>query len=629
MTTMEILQTDRKPWFDGGDFSLGVVRLGRNRVRFAVWLPGEKSCQLCLYKEGKAEKKISMSAMTETGMEDVFAVTFTCEDVAGYFAMREYDFLAGGVHYMDPYAKLVSGREKFGKKHGKLRGRFCFEEFNWAGENRPFMNTSEMVWYEIHTRNFTRHKSSGVKHPGTFWGIRQKIPYLQELGVNTLFLMPIYEFDEWMHGEKEGKINCWGYGNEAFYFAPKSSYAGGENASKELKELVYALHKNGMNLVLDFYFKGQRPSYILQCLRYYVLEYHIDGFRINEEAVDLTWLGEDPVLSHTRIIGNCRGDAGSKEIMQMNDGFLVDARRFLKSDEGMVDAFSRRFVEKGFGAGTIHYIANHNGFTLRDMISYDVKHNEANGERNTDGTQYNYSWNCGFEGATRRKNVLNTRKKQERNAFVMTLLGMAVPMILSGDEFGRTQKGNNNAYCQDNAMAWLDWNLLEKNRETFLFAKKLLRFRKECLLYHPQMASRKERTGNGAAPEISFHGREPWGLDRSYYSREMGIMFDGSCFSGKTLYFAFNFHWDSHDFYLPDAGGNKKWNVLFDTAESGVTETKNGRFCMMPRSIVVFEADFVEEKTAPTKNGAGKKIKKKESDKEYGCLQKKQTPVIR
>lgn len=598
MVQIETIHTDKTPGLAGNEsehFSPGVTRISENEVRFLTWQQGEKSCQLCLYEDGKVFQRFPMAAMTAFGMPDVFAVTLTAEHLVQKIRHMEYDFIVSGRHCMDSYARLVSGRESFGKKHRKLRAGFVFDDFDWTGERWKRLRVSEMVWYQLQVRSFTRHKSSGVKNPGTFDGVREKIPYMKKLGINTLFLLPVYEFDEWMkdqNGMEMSKLNCWGYGTDAFYFAPKRSFSCSADAGTELKELVKSLHRNGMNLILDFYFTGRTPSFILECLRYYVLQYHIDGFRLNVDRVDISWLQADPVLSHTILVannwdGNAAVGKGSC-VLEMNDGFLVDARRFLKSDEGQTKSFYRRFVERGNGSGTVHYIAEHNGFTLRDMISYDVKHNEANGERNMDGTEYNYSWNCGFEGPTRRKAVLSMRRKQEKNALVMVMLGMAVPMLLAGDEFGRSQKGNNNAYCLDNATTWLDWNLLEKNRETYRFVRELIKFRKNSPLYHQDRElSGMDPKGEGA-PDVSCHGREPWGVDFSYYSRELGVLYGGTYYGGENIYFAFNFHWDGHNFYLPDIRGKKEWEVVFDTAESGITLIKNGIFRMQPRSIAVF-----------------------------------------
>lgn len=593
MALLENIQIGR-----GSAFPLGVARTGKDQIQITVWSPKAADCRLCIYRQGKRLDKIKMYSMEKEGLEDIFSILLSGKNIQKKLDGLEYDFLSDGKRLQDVYARAVSGREKFGKKKGKVRARFAFHEFDWSGENRRRLKKDEMVLYQCHVRGFTKHASSGVKAPGTFSGLREKIPYLKELGVNTLFLLPVYEFNEHMEdvNEKgEKKINYWGYTKDAFYFAPKAGYTTpGENACKEFQQMVYALHQNGMNLILDMYFSGQTPGFILQCLRYYALYFHVDGFRINQDCMDISWFHDDPVLSHLMLLGNgwqeCPEEAGGGKLYEMNDGFLVDARRYLKSDEGQVGNFYYRFREQKQGIGVIHYITQNNGFTLRDLISYDVKHNEANGEKNQDGTEYNYSWNCGVEGPTRRKPVLRMREKQEKNAFVMLLLGMAVPMLLAGDEFGNSQKGNNNAYCQDNRTTWLDWNLLEKNKNTFDFVKKLLLFRKTNPLYH----TGKNLTGMDSrglgAPDVSCHGREPWETDFSYYSRELGILYYGSYYGKESLYFAFNFHWDSHEFYLPAVDAEQKWKIVLDTSGEKQKEIHNGRYRMAPRSIAVFES---------------------------------------
>ena len=581
----------------GKAFPQGVSKVGDNEIQIAIWQPGATVCQLRLYCDGKIQKKISMTALNDMEITDVFSIRLSGENLFFELKKIEYDFVIDGETVLDPYVQEVSGRENFGKKRSKERGRFAFHEFDWTGEKWEKISARDMILYQCHVRGFTKHASSLVKYPGTFAGMQEKIPYLKELGVNALLLLPIYEFNEWMTdrtGESINKINYWGYGKDAYYFAPKSSYAGsGKSATEELKSLIKSLHQNGMNLILDMYFEGKSPRFIVQCLQYYALEFHVDGFRLNPGSIEESWIKNDPILSHLKIFGVSWSDQsenfGQEKFMEMNDGFLIDARRYLKSDEGQTENFYCRFREQRKGVGQVHYITHNNGFTLRDLISYDVKHNEANGERNLDGTEYNYSWNCGVEGPTRRQTVLRMRRKQERNAFVMLLLGMATPMLLSGDEFGNSQKGNNNAYCQDNATTWLDWRLLEKNKESFEFVKQLIKFRKNQPLYHrSKYLTGMDGKGLGA-PDVSCHGREPWVADFSYYSRDLGILYYGGYYEDSSLYFAFNFHWDSHEFHLPDVSESKEWKVLIDTAEKSEGEMKKGKYKMEPRSITVFE----------------------------------------
>lgn len=576
---------------------LGVKKISETQVQIGVWRQGADRCELCLYAGGK-KVTYPMYSAKQLGMEDIFTICLQGEKIEELLQGVAYDFLADKQYFADPFAREISGRERFGKKQGKIRGKFDFEEFDWQGENRQILSTDEIVMYQCHMRGFTRHSSSGVTYPGTFAGMQEKIPYLKELGVNTILCMPIYDFDECMKdndGVSMGRINYWGYGADAYYFAPKRGYASGtKSVSKEFQQLVKSLHQHGMNLYLDMYFDNQSPAFIVQCLRYYALRFHVDGFRINQKCMETTWLRQDPVLSHVRLLGAGWADQqepfGQEKLLEVNDRFMIDARRFMKSDEGQAEKFYHRFKEQRKGVATVHYITQHNGFTLRDLISYDVKHNEANGERNMDGTEYNYSWNCGAEGPSRKKEVLRRRATQEKNAFVMLLLGMATPMLLAGDEFGNSQKGNNNAYCQDNITSWLDWRLLEKNRETFEFVKQLLQFRKEQPLYHAgHFFTGMDSRGLGA-PDVSCHGKEPWEVHFPHYSREVGVLYYGGYFGGKTLYFAFNFYWDSHEFYMPNVENNNKWKVLIDTSGPIKQSIIQKKYVMQPRSIVVFES---------------------------------------
>ncbi len=593
---MNTLQTEK-----GSVFPLGVTKLSENCVQVAVWCPKASSCELFLYEKGRKCGNFAMFSMKEEGAKDVYSIVLKGEQAATYLQGKQYDFLADGERKLDCYAKALSGGAQFGKRTGKVYGVMNFETFDWSGENQVEIPTDEMILYQCHLRGFTKHASSGVKHPGTFAGMQEKIPYMKELGVNTILLMPVYDFEE----KLPEKINYWGYGKDAFYFAPKASYASDGNGIREFKELIKAVHQNKIQLFMDMYFENQTPEFILQCLRFYAMEYHVDGFRINQSALDVSWLKMDPVLSHVKLLGGIweekEDEKNHETFLEMNDFYMNNARRFLKSDEGQTEDFYRGFRAQKKGVGLIHYMTQHNGFTLRDLISYDVKHNEANGEKNQDGTEYNYSWNCGVEGPTRRKTVLTVREKQERNALVMLFLGLPIPMLLAGDEFGNSQKGNNNAYCQDNLTTWLDWRQMEKNKSTFEYVKMLISFRKKHALYHQkEMFTGMDGKGLGA-PDISCHGREPWVADFSYYSREMGVLFYGGYINGENVYFAFNFHWDSHEFFLPDVCGND-WNVVLDTAKPGIKKKCKKKYAMAPRSIVVFESVCT-----PTGQGRSKK----------------------
>lgn len=565
-------------------------------VEITVWCKDVKKCRLCLYQDKKLLYKIPMFSMKNEGAPDLFSLRLEGDGLTEFLQQCEYIFEAEGQMVNDPYMRATAGRGKFGQK-AKLRGRFSFEPFDWSGEKRTEISFEEMILYQCHLRGYTKHKSAGVKYPGTYAGFVEKISHIRKLGANTILFLPIYDFNERMPGE-EKKVNYWGYTEDACYFAPKASYASNEKqAVTEMKQMVKKIHQNGMNLLLDMHFAGRSPEFIIRCLKHYATEYHVDGFLVNTDVVPKAWIDQDPVLRQCKFLG-CRWQEpsivnGQKKFGVFNDEYLTVARRFLKSDEGQVSEFFRLFKMDEREIGRINYITQKNGFTLRDMVSYDVKHNEANGERNTDGTEFNYSWNCGQEGNSRRKAVNAMRLRQTKNALCLLLLGLATPMILAGDEFCRTQRGNNNAYCQDNASTWMDWSLPEKNREVFAFTKKLIKFRKKCPLYQREEQLSGMDTKGVGAPGVSGHGIEPWEANFSYYSREIGILFYGTYYGGKSLYMIFNFHWDAHEFYLPVVNSTKTWNVVFDTGLQDDSEKKTGvkKYVVSPRSVVVFESE--------------------------------------
>ncbi|MDE6852375.1 MAG: alpha-amylase, partial [Lachnospiraceae bacterium] len=327
---------------------------------------------------------------------------------------------------------------------------------------------------------------------------------MHDLVINGVLLLPVYEFQEVQQSYHPGRetdpacqtINYWGYGApETYYFAPKASYSSDPGqADQELKSLIKALHQAGIEVLLDFYFlPGTNLTLMVDCLRYWVLNYHVDGFRVNTEVMPSLSLASDPILSGVKMLASywdarMLSDAGvhheENALAEYNDGFMNDARRFLKSDEGRTEAFFRRFYYKPQGADVINYITHVNGFTMMDLVSYDIKHNESNGEHNRDGTEYNYSWNCGVEGKSRRQTVVNQRMRQIRNAFLMLLFSQGTPMILAGDEFGNTQDVNNNPYCQDNAVCWIKWNRTKMGEELLQFTKNLILLRKKYSILH-------------------------------------------------------------------------------------------------------------------------------------------------
>ena len=576
---------------------------------------GEK-VSLLLFKEGEKEPICSLPFPQETKRGNVYSMTVLGTDFSGL----SYCFEMDGKRFSDPYGKQFLNRDTWGDlEHVQdiLLSPVESVDFDWQGDRLPFIPYEDTIIYRMHCRGFTNHSSSGVKGKGTFQGICEKIPYLKELGITTVELMPVNEFQEVILPEcvpgnpfgvdkPTGKINYWGYG-PGFYFSPKASYASGEtDPGTELKSLVRALHKEGMELIAELYFTGKEPaSFVLDVVRFWAEEFHLDGIHLSG-FLPLELLRNDPYLGRLKLLAHSweeRKEGGRKHLADCNDGFLIDMRRVLKGDEDQMKNLAFRLRNNPPDRGVINFMASTNGFTMMDMVSYDTKHNEGNGENNQDGTPYNYSWNCGTEGPTRKKAVVELRKKQLRNAFLLLFLSQGTPLIMAGDEFGHTQSGNNNAYCQDNEISWLNWNLLKKNQDMFEFVKALIAFRKSHPVFHMQKEPRLMDYLVCGLPDMSYHGVRAWCPEFENFRRQLGIFYwgvygkkaDGT--RDDSFYAAFNMHWEPHQFDLPSLKDGKSWHVVFHTDEkeingmygSGKEPKAEGRqFMVPPRTIVVF-----------------------------------------
>lgn len=615
----------------GNGLPLGVRKVGKRKWQFSVAMEKNKNVSLELFRKGQETCSFCMLFDKTYQIGGIYSVilTFGTDDLV------EYIYRINDKEKLDPYARQITGRNVFGQvpKKDSSMVHCCLIHEDKAISEPMDISYHELILYHLHVRGFTMHQSSRVKSRGTFQGVIEKIPYLKRLGITGVLLMPCYDFDEHMeeeNGSTNGvpfldytmpiekkkddtpKVNFWGYTQKACYFAPKASFASEpENATKEMKRMVAKLHENGIAVFMEIYFgHGTSQSYILDCLRYWVRDYGIDGFKINNEVVMGNVIAMDPFLSRTKFFATT-WDTGAlyehyeivdnKVLAEYNDGFMVDCRRFLKSDEGQVNAFINRMRRNPSQEAVINYITNVNGFTLMDMVSYDVKHNDENGENGADGTEYNYSWNCGWEGPTRKKQVVQLRLKQIKNALIMLFFSQGVPMIQAGDEFGNTQFGNNNAYCQDNEIGWVTWKRQVMNQRILAFTKALIALRKA----HPILSSRKGLRGMDyiacGFPDISFHGTKPWYPDLSNYSRVVGVMLYGKYApisirkSDRAFFIAYNMHWEEHIFDLPVLPKNKKWRVRIDTGEVESDFSKSeereaiSEYTVKARSIVVFE----------------------------------------
>lgn len=503
-----------------------------------------------------------------------------------------YLFYEGNKLIADRHAKGFAGSDIYGEPKGEEDYKAILETkaYNWGTDKRPKLPYEECVVYCLHVRGFTKHSTSGVKGKGTFAGIIEKLPYLKELGITTLELQPAYEFNELQKPvapktksvgivvkEDAQRLNYWGY-KEAFYYAPKRSYSKGNNPSREFKDMVKALHENGMEVVMQFYFpEGIAHAEILEILRFWRVFYHVDGFHIMGNDLPVKEAAEDVFLQDCKLwhydfpVKELYSDnqmPAYRNLASYNDGFMYDVRRLLKGDEGMLYDVMQRLRANPATHGVINYVSNYYGFTMMDLVSYERKHNEDNGENNRDGSDYNCSWNCGAEGNSRKKQVVALREKQLKNAFTFLMLSQGTPLFFMGDEFGNSQKGNNNPYCQDNDITWLNWRDLIKNKALFEYVKDMIAFRKAHGVFcRPKECMLMDYKSCGY-PDLSYHGSEAWKPSWEHYSRHIGFMLCGEYAQsdrGNYYYVAINMHWETKEFALPKLPKGVSWNCCFST----------------------------------------------------------------
>ena len=525
-------------------------------VNFSFAVDSGKKCSLCIYNKGEKEPAFEVELCEKDAIGEVRFVAFPAKEVEG----KEYCYKVEGKDIQDAYAKSISKNN---------RGVISFKTYDWEDDKPLRIPFHEVIAYNLHVRGFTKHNSSKVDKKGTFAGVVEKIPYLQELGINQIQCMPVYAFKD-----NEKYTNYWGYG-EASFFAIKDNYADGKCPANELKDMVKACHKAGIEVVLNLPFTDKTPKQlIVECLQYYVIEFHVDGFVLNGYNAPMDQIYSDPILKYTKILQN-------------KDDFQNVMRRFLKGDEDMVSA-AMWWLSKGtLETGSCNYITNHTGFTLADLVSYNEKHNEANGEENKDGPADNYSWNCGEEGPSRKKQVLELRKKQLRNAMFLLMMAQGTPSILAGDEFLNSQDGNNNVYCQDNEIAWLDWKKLEKEKEFYAYVKKLIELRKQYPIIHADRPLKgSDQIGYGV-PDISYHGESAWRPVNDRNSRQFGVYYHDT--DGTDIYLAYNMHYSAQKLALPTLGEKKKWHLVLSTAADVEDDVVCERQLLIsPRTILMF-----------------------------------------
>ena len=660
-------------------------------VNFTIHTHGATSCELLLFHR-KAEEPYAVIPFPES-----YKIGFCYSMIVFDLDIEEFEYayrLDGpydekkGLRFdknkilLDPYARAVTGQSQWGHvnnaQHG-YRARVVQSNFDWGDQRHHSIPMEDLIIYELHVRGFTMDESSGVKHHGTFEGLREKIPYLKELGVNAVELMPIFEFDEMRDVrliDENELIDFWGY-NPVSFFAPNTSYCSSMEYNREgleLKTLIKDLHDNGIEVILDvvfnhtaegnefgpcFSFKGfdnniyymltpdghyynfsgcgntlncNHPvvrDMILECLRYWVIEYRVDGFRFDLASIlgrndDGTPLSQPPLLrslAFDSILGNVKliaeaWDAGGlyqvgsfpswKRWAEWNGRYRDDMRRFLKGDDFLAQTAAARITgspdlyDPAYRGGnaSINFLTCHDGFTLYDLYSYNQKHNEANGWGNTDGADDNNSWNCGVEGETDDPAILALRKRLMKNACAILLCSRGTPMFLSGDEFADTRYGNNNPYCQDNLISWLDWSLLKKNKDLFDFFQYMIQFRKN----HPVIRKDLEPSYLGV-PAMSTHGLTPDEINFSGDSHVVCVRFAGyneATQKEDLVYLAVNSGWFPVTLTLPELPEHYKWKVAVNTGDpkcqffhKNSMPTVESKIFLGERSVIIFVATAI------------------------------------
>ena len=585
--------------------AMGAVPV-KDGIVFSMERKNNEEASLLLYKKGSKEviQEIPFPATNTIG--DIVCVK--AEKIAS--ARYEYNFCIDGKVTLDPYAKVLIGTGKFGEEHPEgheVRCAMIAGNYDWEDDRKPQITYEDAVMYSFHVRGFTKQRYSGVRHKGTFLGITEKAEYFKELGINQIKLMPAYEFTEMesvktharyrKEEELPKRLNYWGY-TKAFHFAPKRAYAATKDPVREFKDMVKTMHRLGIEVLMEFYFpEGCSPRYITECLQYWVQEYHVDGFHVRGVQGICNLMATDPLFADTKLLNiyfpveeiyGKKNLPKKRMVAECNDGFMIDVRRFLKGDEESLKAFAERMRRNPKGSGLINYIASHDGFTLCDLVSYEERHNEDNGEQNRDGRVQNYSWNCGEEGKSRKKKILELRNRQMKNAWCMLLLSAGTPMILAGDEFCNSQLGNNNPYCLDNEISWLDWKVYKSgNSEMFRFVKDLIAFRKKHKILHMGQELSMTDSLSCAFPGISYHSSSAWYGELDGQNRKIGVMYCGKyADEDELIYIAYNMHWMEHTFALPALPGGYRWNVALDTSE-GILEEDKWRLLPDSRQVQV------------------------------------------
>ncbi len=600
---------------EGNYAKIGVSRIA-DTVYFTFEGEKEQECAIWLYAAEKEPVRIPVpseyciGALRSVGIKGL------------KWKKLNYHYEIDGQTVPDQHACKIIGREIW-KDARRLqdglfvRAGFDFTEFDWQGDRFPEIPREKMIMYKLNVRSFTMDGGAAGRKKGTFAAVTDKIPYLKELGVTSLELMPVYEFEElmpqqpagqdvdgWSENAMEGlaleksgtgksmeaacRVNCWGY-VPGDYYAPKASYSAAGEPSAELKTLIRTLHKNHMECILEMYFDEKMNQNIaVEILRYWVMEYHVDGFHLLGAALPVNAMAQDLILRRTKLFAEGFSERLFEKqctyprLFVYNEDFLYASRKLLSQDRGSMQELLNQLKRQNPVFGFVNFIAGNNGFTLADLFSYERRHNEENGEGNQDGLIWNFSTNCGVEGPTRKRSIVEYRRKQMRNAAVLVLIGQGVPLFMAGDEFGNSQQGNNNCYCQDNKTGWVNWSSLKRNAAFAQFVRQMMAFRKN----HPVLSSSRPMQMCDyklkGFPDLSYHGENAWVMSPGLYPHAIGMLYYGAYALREDgteddfIYVGMNFHEQPRSLALPKLPQKRRWYLAVSTAE------KDMPFCEPP-----------------------------------------------
>ena len=572
-----------------------------------------------------------------------------------------YYFEINGNRVMDPYAHGIRGRQIWNDSaRREVNYEVCASLVPQKAQKckilSPETDRSDMIMYKLHVRGFTM--DSGTKTAGTFKAVINRIPYLKKLGITTVELMPVYEFEEieflpeekipeyirWEEHEKDmikpsqrkvkapPEVNYWGY-KEGNYFAVKASYASDpENASEEYRTLIRKLHENRMECIMEMYFEDDtNHNLILDALRYWVKEYQVDGFHLLGTNLPITAIVQDQILSRTKIfyVGFdekvCRESRKYKNLFIYKDEYMYPARRILNQFNGNMQDFMNQQRKQGEYFGFVNYITGNNGFTLADLFMYNDKHNEANGEDNQDGSVWNFSNNHGVEGPTRKRSINAIRRRKWRNSMLMLFLAQGVPLIWSGDEICNSQSGNNNAYCQDNPIGWLNWKNEKTHQRELDFLRRLIAFRKEHKILSCDKPFQFSDYKFLGSPDLSYHGENAWQQRPLEGRQSLGVMYCGAYADEKKdaedVYTAYNFSQEEAGLALPKLPREKEWYLVIDSSDDEHPFLQEPKACdmdqliVLPQTICVLvsrkKEETVREEQLPKEKRENRKMRRK------------------